>query len=161
VCGPGIATGVSTGYCCASGTVGVPDAATADSEADSSTSEADSGTTETDTGTTDGTDEVGSCSLGVNTGTPACDSCLEANCCSAIVACDAPDDAGLTGGYTACENLYLCINACMLGNPDAGVPGDTPAACEETCQIDYNDTETQNAVAFVTCQTTTCATACQ
>jgi hypothetical protein len=78
------------------------------------------------------------------------------------VACDTPDDAGVNdAGMTACESLVTCIDQCMVGNPAAGVPGDTLASCQVSCQIDYSDTETANAMAFVTCQTTTCAASCQ
>jgi hypothetical protein len=77
-----------------------------------------------------------------------------------VVACDTPDDAAVTNEGTACERAVDCLTACIAGN--ATVPADTLANCEDTCGGDnYSPTELANAAAIVTCETTTCLSACR
>ena len=105
----------------------------------------------------------GTCSLGVDTGNPACDQCLMSQCCSQILACDTPDEAGVDdGGNSACEQLLSCYASCLTGNPDAGVPPGTLSSCQSLCDVPpYTQQEEQAASALVQCQIASCSQACQ
>lgn len=146
-CGPGIAgSGGSTLYCCA-----IVDAATG---IDSSV--ADAG----------GIDAVGAdggaCAVAATTGSASCDQCLDSQCCTALVACDTQDDAGVSdAGASACEQLLGCILDCVAGNADAGVDGGSLSDCQSVCNPSYTSTEQQNATAVLTCQSSNCSSSCQ
>jgi hypothetical protein len=149
-CGGGLPSNGLTYYCCASSTTsgGSPDA-----------SDEDAGVNMDASTTSDTPEETGLCSVGADTGNPTCDTCVESNCCNYLTACDTPDDAGVTNGDTACERVLGCLTSCISGN--ASVPADTLANCEDTCGVDYTAAELTNAAAIVTCETQTCASACQ
>jgi hypothetical protein len=133
-CGPGTAGNAgSTVYCCASATGGV-----------------NPGTNTT------------ACSILASTGRVACDQCIDAECCAALVACDTPDSAGVDdAGASACDSLAQCLLDCIAGNPGARVPPGTLASCQTLCDPPYSSTEQQNASALVQCQQDSCAAQCQ
>jgi hypothetical protein len=156
VCGPGIAGGGGTSlFCCIAG-----DAAPApvtDAAADTSTG-VDVGTgADVSTGV-----EAGACAVTASTGSTGCDQCLDSQCCSALVSCDTPDDAGVNdAGASACEQLLGCIRDCIAGNPDAGVPPSTLSECQPICSPSYTPSEQQSANALLQCQASSCSTACR
>ncbi len=120
-------------------------------------------TTQEDTGTTTSaeaaTDDGGSCSLGVDTGNPACDSCVESSCCDTLVACD----TGAASNSTAseCEDIASCYGDCLFPPADSGQTMGTPSDCSSLCSTSHS---TQSVTAFTNlqnCITTGCATQCQ
>ena len=149
-CGPGIVgTGGATLYCCGS-SVGAVEAGSSDAGS-------------TDAGSTDaGSTDAGACAVGANTGSAACDQCLTAQCCNALIACDTPDSTGVNdAGASACEQLLGCILDCVAGNADAGVAPGTLSQCQMFCDPIYTSTEQQNANAVLSCRTSSCASMCQ
>jgi hypothetical protein len=134
-CGPGATAdgGAATVYCCTS-------------------SAADSGAEA----------EAGTCTVGADTGTAACDQCLDANCCPALTACGTEDEAGVDdAGVTACGQLVQCILDCVAGNAEAGIDGGTLSSCESDCGGSYSTTDQLNADSLVLCQATSCSAQCQ
>ncbi len=138
----------STLYCCTSG------GATADA-----------GDAAAETGpdaATDAAADGGVCAVSAATGSAACDQCLNAQCCSALVSCDTADSAGRNdAGATACEQLAQCLLDCLAGNPDAGVDGGTLSDCQTACNPSYSAGAQQSATALLQCQSMTCSTQCQ
>ena len=104
----------------------------------------------------------GVCSVGASSGSAACDQCLSTQCCAQLVACDTPDEAGVDdAGNSACESILSCLDACVTGNPDAGVPPESLSMCETDCGNAYSPQEQQAATNLVQCQASSCAQACQ
>jgi hypothetical protein len=138
-CGPGTTTtNGTTAYCCSTSTT-VVDAGGADTAPDS-----------------------GVCAVSAVTGSASCDQCLIGHCCSQLMACDTPDNAGVNdAGASACEQLLSCILDCVAGNPDAGVAAGTRADCQNVCNPSYTSSEQQNASAVLDCQMSNCTSSCQ
>ena len=131
-CGNGTQSGTTTEYCC------LPPAGDAGVEGGSS------------------------CKVGVSSGNAACDTCIDNSCCTPLTTCDTPDDAGTdSSGLTACERLVTCLLDCMAGNPDAGVDAGSAADCQSLCNPSYSASEQSSAQAVMTCEMSSCATACQ
>jgi hypothetical protein len=132
------------------------DSSTATNPDTGTTTTPDTGTA-TDDGGTDGGADGGTCSIGLDTGSADCDSCVAGSCCTALTTCDAPDDAGANdAGFSACEQLLGCINdanSTSDAGPDAGVG-------ESLCDSSYTADEQTNAEAVLTCIRTSCATQC-
>jgi hypothetical protein len=121
------------------------------------TTNPDTGTTTTDDGGTDGGADGGTCSIGLDTGSADCDTCVAANCCTQLTTCDTPDDAGVDdAGFSSCEQLLSCINdanASADASADAGVG-------ESDCNPSYTTDEQTNAEGVLTCIRTSCGTQC-
>jgi hypothetical protein len=143
------------------------DAAT---EMDSSTTTVDDSAT-TDTGTTPVVDtgtlpvsdasEAGeaaaTCSVALDTGVAACDSCVGSSCCTPLTTCAAPDDAGTDdAGNSACLQLLFCIND-INNTSDAGVDS---GAGETACNSSYSASEQAATQAVLSCIRTSCAAQC-
>jgi hypothetical protein len=98
----------------------------------------------------------GSCAANLTIGAAACDTCMKANCCSDLVACDAPGDAGVNdAGLTECEVLLDCtLN--YSATADAGLT--------ESLQTCSGGDASTGAPAVLTtllsCASTHCGTAC-
>jgi hypothetical protein len=108
------------------------------------------------------TGDGGTCAIGADTGSPSCDQCVDSACCTALVACGTPDDAGSDdAGASACEQLLQCTLDCLAGNPDAGLDAGSLSDCQAICNPSYTLTEQQNANALIQCQATNCAPQCQ
>ncbi len=109
-----------------------------------------------------GTDAGGTCSVVAATGNASCDACVTSACCSALTACETPDDAGVDdAGLSACEQLIECTVDCIRGNPDAGSPPDTLANCTPLCAPSYSATAQQNAIGLLLCEQANCTQQCK
>jgi hypothetical protein len=129
----------------------------------------DTGTTDTgtaavvDTGTLPVSDasEAGeaaaTCSLALDTGVAACDTCVGSSCCTPLTNCATPDDAGSDdAGNSACLQLLFCIND-INNSSDAGVDS---GAGETACNSSYSASEQAAAQAVLSCIRASCAAQC-
>jgi hypothetical protein len=124
----------------------------------------DTGTPEMDTGTTtpvsdasDAGEAAAMCSVGLDTGAAACDSCVDSSCCTPLTTCVTPDDAGTDdAGNSACLQLLFCINDVNVSS-DAGVDS---GSGETFCNSNYSASEQAAAQAVLTCIRTSCAAQC-
>jgi hypothetical protein len=130
-----------------------PDSSTeSDTGTAAETSTADTSVEETST-TESGATDAATCSVALDTGSTDCDTCAATSCCSALMACDTADDAGLDeAGFSRCEGLLTCLND--VNNSDSGEDAGS------TCDPSYTATEVTNATAVFTCLHTSCATQC-
>jgi hypothetical protein len=100
-------------------------------------------------------DTGATCGIGVATGTAACDTCIEASCCTALTTCDTPDDAGVDdAGSSSCEQLVACIDDVNASDPDGG------ADAGDICNASYAADVQAKAAGFFGCIATSCATPC-
>lgn len=169
-CGGGVpaASGGGTSYCCYAGG-GNPDASGVDASTSEDASTTDDSSTTIDTSTTDDSsttpdamDETDAGpAIGVDTGNPACDTCIDSNCSSQLAACDVPDDAGVTDNLTACEHLVECLFACLYPSADSGQSAGTLSDCQDLCGSNYSATAVATAGLLTQCATSECANACQ
>jgi len=113
-----------------------------------------------DSGTTPGVDadaSAASCSVALDTGSTACDTCVGTSCCTQLTNCVATDDAGTDdAGNSACLQLLVCINDVNAAS-DASVDAGTG---ESTCNPSYTTTEQSTAEAVLTCIRTSCSAQC-
>jgi hypothetical protein len=111
---------------------------------------------ETDASTVVDTGAEAAASCGAfTTGAPACDTCVQANCCTAAATCDVPDDAGLSdAGLTSCEQLVSCVS-------DFCADGGSLSDCEGTCNPTYAQSVQTSANDLLTCTSTNCQAQCQ
>lgn len=139
---------------------GNTDTGTGATEPDTGTA-VDTGTM-VDSGTTpgadaDASDGAASCSVALDTGSTACDTCVGTSCCTQLTNCVATDDAGTDdAGNSACLQLLVCINdvnAASDASVDAG-------AGESTCNPSYTTTEQSTAEAVLTCIRASCSAQC-
>lgn len=98
------------------------------------------------------------CAVGADTGTQACDDCVATNCCSDLTACAGADDGGTSG----CDQFIACVLACVVGNADAGVAGESMSSCEDECNPSntYSASDVQSAVNVFNCMTSNCSSQC-
>jgi hypothetical protein len=85
-----------------------------------------------ETSTTDASssDAEVTCSTPVSTGSSTCDTCLSAQCCPKLAACEeATDSTSDDAGNTGCIGLFACIYQYMDATPDAG-EGDALDICQ-------------------------------
>ncbi len=109
-------------------------------------------------GVTDAGDGGGTCSVGIASadgGPSACDTCMEANCCAELVACDTPGEAGVDdAGLTACENSLDCV--VQLLSPDSGI-----SQSLSDCFGGNASAAPADLTGLLNCATSHCATECQ
>ena len=90
-------------------------------------------------------DVVTACTLALPTGSPSCDSCLGASCCSEDDACGLDQD---------CMAFDDCLYSCVAD--DGGLDTD----CESTCETTYPNGASE-LIALDDCMEQSCATDCQ
>ncbi|MGA2448859.1 MAG: hypothetical protein ABTD50_09305 [Polyangiaceae bacterium] len=108
------------------------------------------------------TDAGGSCSVGADTGTQACDDCVTSQCCAALTTCDTASGAGVDdAGSSGCEQFIACVLSCVAGN--ASVAGESMSACEDECNPSdtYSTTDVASANAVFQCMASSCSQPCQ
>ena len=103
----------------------------------------------------------GSCAVTAETGNATCDQCVDSMCCTALVVCGIPDDAGTNdAGTSACGQLLGCTLDCVAGTLDAGQVAEALSDCQALCNPTYTMSEQANASALLQCLTGSCAAQC-
>jgi hypothetical protein len=113
-------------------------------------------TSKPDVGVAETGPDAGTCSASLVIGSAACDLCMKAQCCGAMVACDMADDAGVDdGGASACVQLLKCT-ADLCNAMDGGSLRD----CLSTCGASYTTSEQNSGTAVISCAETHCSSEC-
>jgi hypothetical protein len=75
-----------------------------------------------------------------------------------LTACAGADDGGTSG----CDQFIACVLACVVGNADAGVAGESMSSCEDECNPSntYSASDVQSAVNVFNCMTSNCSSQC-
>src|SRR5258708_7400839 len=104
-----------------------------------------------------GEGEGGTCAAATVFDPPACETCMKAKCCSALLTCEAPDDAGVNdAGASACSQLFQCAIDYVAASDGGSTLDDAVATC--TGGTTTNASTLLGAV--LTCATNSCASAC-
>jgi hypothetical protein len=84
-----------------------------------------------------------------------CDTCLSANCCAQLTACD-NEPLDVDGSSTECQDLVNCVDNCTSGD-DAGTTQSCSASCTQAYGPDQGVTDYEN---LAMCEETTCGAVC-
>lgn len=117
-------------------------------KSETSTSTGDGSTTTGDGG--GGGDSGGSCVLGADLGSAACDNCATSKCCAVVNACVDDND---------CIELNNCAQACLDADAGSGDAGSAVATCVADCKTAHAASVTKFE-ASNNCLVTNCSAQC-
>lgn len=96
------------------------------------------------------------CSTLVQTGLPACDTCLAQQCCTELTSCaNATDTITDDAGNSGCIALLACIGDYLDSTPDAGEPDALDA-----CNASHSSTASATVTTLWACRDTKCVNDC-
>lgn len=105
--------------------------------------------------------EGGTCNVSFAVGSPTCDSCVQASCCSQLTMCDSSDAGGgpADDAGTECYNALSCAILLAGTHPDAALS----TMDINDCAMSDGGTTTggTTAISVFTCVMDNCASACQ
>jgi hypothetical protein len=105
------------------------------------------------------TPDGSTCSVGVTTGSTACDDCIESSCCDAVVTCDSEPTSG--GAMTDCEEIDSCYGDCLSPPAGSGVAPDSATECAMLCATGHTPNGNTDFTALQSCTSANCASQCQ
>jgi hypothetical protein len=120
--------------------------------------QADTGT-QPDAGAQAEAGDGGSCSVTVDTGSAACDQCVDSSCCAQLVMCDGEVTDAST---TECEDIASCYSDCMSPPATSGVDAGSPAECSTECIMGHSTQSQTDFLRLTACENSPpCNTPCQ
>ncbi|MGH7439304.1 MAG: hypothetical protein ACRENE_26760 [Polyangiaceae bacterium] len=143
------------------------DGASSGSSSGSTSSSGSSSGTSSSSGSSGASSEGGeagaTCNVSFSVGAMACDTCVQANCCSQLMMCDSSDAGGGTvddAGNTECYNTLVCAIQ-FAATSDAGLTNDDINTCAGVTGDAAASGGAATAIGLLDCAMAHCATECQ
>jgi hypothetical protein len=125
-------------------------------EASSSSSGSSSGASSgSSSGASEASSDAPACAAMSSFAPQACDDCMKSMCCTPLVACETPNDAGSADGGSGCYDAFTCTLSYVATYPDSGLDDAVTGCTGSTSTADQG-----LLTSLLTCATTSCGSAC-